>query len=78
MWILPLYLHVNKKSDDDDDSMQKQSKTLPCFCQKFVRSFCIAKASNIFSAKNTTAIDFKSTVRLNEFLANNFVMLMML
>ena len=19
MWILPLYLHVNKKSDDDDD-----------------------------------------------------------
>ena len=23
MWILPLYLHVNQKSDDDDDSGEK-------------------------------------------------------
>ena len=24
-WILPLYLHVNQKSDDDDDTMRREA-----------------------------------------------------
>ena len=27
LWILPLYLHVNKKSDDDDDGLGHMTKT---------------------------------------------------
>ena len=34
------------------------------FCRKNVRSFCIAKASHSYSAKNITTINFMSSVRL--------------
>ena len=35
------------------------------YCRKNVRSFCIAKASHSYSAKNITTINFMSSVRLN-------------
>ena len=40
-------------------------------------SFCSAKAPHNFSAKNITAVDFVSTVRLNESSAYDFVKLLM-
>ena len=41
-------------------------------------SFCNAKATHIFSAKNIAAVDFVSTIRLNKSLTKVFVKLMML
>ena len=40
MWILPLYLHINKKSDDDDEIMfsKIQILTQVCYCQSFYAS----------------------------------------
>ena len=35
MWMLPLYLHVNQKSDDDDDDDIKTVIALG-YCQNFV------------------------------------------
>ena len=29
MWMLPLYLHVNQKSDDDDDDDDELEKIIP-------------------------------------------------
>ena len=43
-----------------------------------MRRFCSAKAPNKFSAKNITAINFVSTVRLNVCLPDDFVKLIML
>ena len=48
------------------------------FLMKNNRSFCSAKAPLNFLAKNNTAIDFMSTVRLNKSLINNFIKLTML
>ena len=35
MWMLPQYLHINKKSDDDDDDDDDDDGTMfPAICQK--------------------------------------------
>ena len=31
LWILPLYLHINKKSDDDDDDDDVIQWIMPCY-----------------------------------------------
>ena len=41
MWILPLYLHINKKSDDDDDDAE------PSFWKKIPLSVLLAEAVTI-------------------------------
>ena len=56
----------------------RTSKHCHFLLKKIMRSFCTAKALNNFFEKNITTIDLVSTVRLNKFLTNDLVKLMLL
>ena len=50
-------------------------RTNAAVCQTKVRSICIAKVTDNFSAKNITLFDFVSTGRFNKSSTNHFVKL---
>ena len=54
------------------------SKYVEIFCGKNVSSFCSAKATHIFSAKNIRILYIESTKTVNEMTINKLVKLMTL
>ena len=55
MWILPLYGHVDKKSDDDDDPVSHLLARYKCksyHVVHFIVDPCISQLKHISNAKN--------------------------
>ena len=62
MWMLPLYLHVNQKSVDDDDDEQYDIKCNRFFFFSYtlMKEGSTAKATHIFSVKNFSIFAYHS------------------
>ena len=56
----------------------KYSKTLIFFANKNVSSFCIAKSTHIFAAKNINVFENTLATTVNKFVLNGLVKLTML
>ena len=87
MWMLPLYLYVNQKSGPScskltislvNESHQMIRKYAEIFCWKNVSSFCSAKATHMFSAKNIRILYIESAKIVNEMTLNELIKLTML
>ena len=84
MWMLPLYLHVNKKiwaqlfktNDVVNESLEFTSSDTQ-ICWNFLLKF-FAKATHIFSAKNIRILYIESAKIVNEMTLNKLIKLTML
>ena len=59
IWILPLYLHVNKKSDDDDDDNLSVTLIFFYLCQQKLSVHLLIFSINILSKYLKLAISIK-------------------